>query len=617
MENKDRFFGLHFDFHADNETEIGTRTNPEDIEWYIQEARPDFIQCDCKGHPGNSSYPTRVGKAADGLVSDNLRVWCDTAKKHGLPIYVHYSGVIDDEYTKSHPEDAAMDENGNRLNSISLFGNYVDNLLIPQLKELISEYGIDGAWIDGDCWAVRRDFSDNAKPYLREGMTKEEHNKLMREAFIKYLNHYVDELHKFAPNFKITSNWAYTSYIPEKPTTDIDFISGDFQPFDSVHNARYESRCIVAQNKPWDLMAWGFESNYDCHRTEKSAVQLCQEAAMVLSQGGGFQVYNCQNMDGSAKKSKSTRMRELGDFVHERRINFGKKPVSQLGIFYSASDFYKKGDIFSAAGSTDTLIGMINCILDAQFTLNVILEYQIDSIKNYDAVIIPEWEYVNDDLKDKLLDYVKNGGNILVAGSKICMQLGKRLGLDFGDIEPGADKYIMDDSGEFMRVNSDFIDLKSGEEYLYSANDLRDTDKPAYRIEKYGKGFLAFVPFDLGKWYRSARAYILSDYIKKVILRIAVKPVIEINRRNIDLTMQETGDGMLINLINMHQGRHSLDYVVYNEIPPIHNVEVIINKPCRKVSMPLGENFECEHGNGFVKISLEKLYIHSIIKLEE
>lgn len=78
---KERFFGLHFDFRAGNEEEIGGATNVADIEHYIRDTRPDFIQCDCKGHPGNACYPTKVGKRADKLVADNLRVWVDTAHK--------------------------------------------------------------------------------------------------------------------------------------------------------------------------------------------------------------------------------------------------------------------------------------------------------------------------------------------------------------------------------------------------------------------------------------------------------------------------------------------------------------------------------------------------------
>ena len=126
MDKNERFFGLHFDFHAGNDVEIGANTRAEEIEWFINEARPDYIQCDCKGTKGNSCYPTKVGKAADKLVSDNLRVWVDTAKKNSLPIYVHYSGVWNPEYTKAHPEDAAVYEDKALSERASVFGGYAD-----------------------------------------------------------------------------------------------------------------------------------------------------------------------------------------------------------------------------------------------------------------------------------------------------------------------------------------------------------------------------------------------------------------------------------------------------------------------------------------------------------
>ena len=39
---------------------------------------------------------------------------------------------------------------------------------------------------------------------------------------------YTDELHAFKPDFRITSNWMYSSYVPEKPEVGIDFLSGDY-----------------------------------------------------------------------------------------------------------------------------------------------------------------------------------------------------------------------------------------------------------------------------------------------------------------------------------------------------------------------------------------------------
>jgi len=624
MANIDRVFGLHFDFHAGNETEIGVRTNIEDIEKYILDAKPDFIQCDCKGHPGNCSYPTKVGNAAKKLKSDNLRVWCDAAKKHNIPIFVHYSGVWDTEYCKAHPEDAAVDAEGNVTQQISLCGNYVNKLLIPQLKELIDDYGISGVWIDGDCWAVNPDFSDNMKPYLYEGITLAEHKKVMHDAFLNYVKTYTDELHKYNPDFKVISNWLYTSYVPEEPTIDVDYISGDYPAQNSVHAARYEGRCIALRNKKWDLMAWAFAVVLftKAHYADKPAVQLMQEAAMVLTLGGGFQMYITQNADGSARQSKSDRLKKIGEFVNARRMLYGKKPLAQIAVYNSAESFYEKSNIFNASGATEPLIGTLNALLDAQFTANVLMEYQLDCADNYEAVVIPQWEFISDENKKKLLHYAENGGNLVVIGAECSRQFAELSDIAVGEIKAMDRAYIMSDDGNFAALapfnaeyKANILDLKTGCESIYFNNDLRDNLPPAYRIESIGKGSIAFIPFDFGDMYAGdARSYIAEDYISKILQKM-ITPFVKVNRKLIDITMQENEGGMILNLINMRQSRHELKYVIYNEVTEVYNIEVTLEKEYSNVKMPLGEAFKWEVSNGKTKIFLERLDIHSIIEL--
>ena len=53
MKRKDCFFGLHFDYHANENTrDIGKNFSAETVERIVREVKPDFIQCDTKGHPG-------------------------------------------------------------------------------------------------------------------------------------------------------------------------------------------------------------------------------------------------------------------------------------------------------------------------------------------------------------------------------------------------------------------------------------------------------------------------------------------------------------------------------------------------------------------------------------
>ena len=62
MKRADAFLGIHFDFHAGDDCDrVGARTTPEMVEMVIDKVQPDYIQIDCKGHRGYSSYPTKVG----------------------------------------------------------------------------------------------------------------------------------------------------------------------------------------------------------------------------------------------------------------------------------------------------------------------------------------------------------------------------------------------------------------------------------------------------------------------------------------------------------------------------------------------------------------------------
>ena len=246
------------------------------IENIVKQVKPDFIQVDCKGHAGYSSYPTRIGNPAPGFVKDQLKIWRKVTAKNGIALYLHYSGVWDTRAIQLHPSWAAVNADGSLSeNNTSVFGPYADSLLIPQLKELSTDYGVDGVWIDGDCWAHQVDYSAKAKALFTQktGITNiplkigdpnwREFLNFNRQGFRDYVTHYTNELHKFNPDFQVASNWAFSTLMPERVSIPVDFISGDFSPVNSMNSARLEGRFIRNQGKPWDLMAWGFSWFYN------------------------------------------------------------------------------------------------------------------------------------------------------------------------------------------------------------------------------------------------------------------------------------------------------------------------------------------------------------------
>ncbi|MBK7713079.1 MAG: hypothetical protein IPJ37_20670 [Bacteroidales bacterium] len=258
LRRADCFFGVHFDLHASEDiTDAGKTLTPEMIDTFLLRVRPDFIQIDCKGHPGISSYPTKAGFHVKGFEKDPLKLFREITAKENVALFMHFSGVWDGKVVKEHPDWAIVNADGKRsTEKTSFFSPYPDTYLIPQLKEL-SDYGVDGAWIDGDCWATEPDYGEaSLKRFTKEtGITQiprkpsdkyyPEFIEYTRGLFHEYMQKYVTAIHKYNPGFQITSNWSFSSIMPEKVTIDVDYLSGDVTPQNGVYRSAFEAGVLL------------------------------------------------------------------------------------------------------------------------------------------------------------------------------------------------------------------------------------------------------------------------------------------------------------------------------------------------------------------------------------
>ena len=84
---KDSFFGLHFDFHANPKDGLqGATLEESDIRTICRELKPDFIQIDCKGHPGWASYPSKLGNAMPEFKLDTLALWRKVTREEDVAL---------------------------------------------------------------------------------------------------------------------------------------------------------------------------------------------------------------------------------------------------------------------------------------------------------------------------------------------------------------------------------------------------------------------------------------------------------------------------------------------------------------------------------------------------
>lgn len=650
MKNVERFFGLHFDFHAGPDSvDIGGTTTEESVQKIIDIVNPDFVQCDSKGHPGYSSYPTKVGYPAPSIKKDLLKIWRKVTEKNGVSLFVHHSGVWDKKALEEHPEWAVIRADGTKSEySTSLFGGYEDELLIPQLCELAGEYGIDGVWIDGDCWGIERDYREDAiKAFTEEtGITEipktkedkyfKEFNEFFRQKYRAYVKKYVDTLHEKYPDFKVISNWAYTTYMPEKVSIDVDFLSGDVWGSDNVNKGRFEARFMGLQNVPWDLMSWelslikhestgGDQTGSGDFFSSKTAIQLMQEASIILAQGGGFQIYYCQMRDGEVFHDSLKSAGEVGKFCRARKdYCYKTETASEIAVLNSGYAGNRLNTSLYAFwnGDLDWIKGIMQCMLDANLSIDTPAEFH--DLSKYKMIVIPEWEEL--DNVEELKEFVKNGGNLVVVGNSLKL-FEDELGVKLSEKEDESTIYFLDDGkwSTFGKKSKIFvpecITAKPIEHMLLDVRNPHGEKYVAATVNEYGKGKIFGIYFNFGAGYLYGKSIALCDFMKRITNIAIPEPKVSVSgTRYVETVLRKKDGKLLVNLINTAASHADPTVFDFDEIPPVGPVTVKIRadkKPSKITLMPVNKELEFAYENGVAEVTVEKIEIYDIIVVED
>jgi hypothetical protein len=639
LSRADCFFGIHFDLHASEDIiDAGRTLTAEMVDTFMTKVGPDFIQIDCKGHPGISSYPTKAGSHVKGFEKDPLRLFREVTAKHNIALFMHYSGVWDGKAVKDHPDWAVVNAKGEvSKEKTSFFSPYLDQILIPQMKEL-SDYGVDGAWIDGDSWAVEPDYgSASLSRFTREtGITAipqkssdkhypewMEYNRML---FREYMKKYIDAIHSYNPEFQITSNWSYSSMMPEPVKTNVDYLSGDVTPQNGVYRSAFEARCLAPQGKPWDLMAWGFSWNGGkMPMSIKSSIQLEQEAAQIMAMGGGVQFYFQQNRDLSLKPWLSKMLAEIAVFCRARQQYVHKaKAVPQIAILYPTAS-YQRNTTRPFSGSTAMLQGALNMVLDGQYPAEILMEHHLmGKMEQYPLIVIPECDFMEVSFKSELDNYVKNGGNLLIIGTETAKLFEKELGIKSMTKMDETPKFVAA-ANKLGGIGTSLVSVELNPEaqpieFFYNSSDFNDKGKIiAASVNNVGKGRVAGIYFNAGSTYLDYKSPVLRDFIATRITELFPDPKVKaLGSHMVHVAVNQLNNKMMINLVNV-AGEHTNSKATgYDEIPALRDLTVTIRtlkKPERIMLQPEGVKLKIDYQNGISKVVVPELAIYSILEV--
>lgn len=639
--HEDAFFGLHYDLHPNaGDTELGRETSYDHIRAELEKVHPDFVQYDCKGHPGYAGYPTKVGSPSPGIVNDALKIWRQVTRDMGIPLSIHYSGVWDTRAIELHPEWARIQADGSRdPNNTCPLSRYTEDLLIPQLLEVIENYQIDGMWVDGECWASYPCYCEQCKSEYKKRTGKEaipmnaqedgwqDWLAFHRKLFVEHVAQYTEAIHAKYPNVLVCSNWMYSVRMPEEITVPVDYLSGDFDPSFGAERASAEARFIGSRGKTWDLMAWSFLRTGNQLWTTKTTPHLCQEVSTVLAQGGAVFIYDQPQRSGRLTGWHQDILSEVAAFCRQRQELCHKtETLPQVAILHSQSYFYRNNDPLFGLSAHRPMEGALHAVLENGYSADILNEDQlIARMAGYPLVIVPEQDQLPDRVISALKEYVQQGGHLLISGSDAAREYPELTGCEASQEKlpqawvPAGNGCVPVEGG-WCRVKTttarELAPLLNQQE-----PSVNLAGSPAATVNSFGKGTVVAIHGPVFRAYNQSHYPLVRRFIGDAIAALQSGGLIHVDGPWwIEMSARTREGKNLIQLVN----RSTTGYLAPNR----HMVESVPNTGAFTVTFPMEKKpkrcylapdpygLEWTWQDGVLTAQIADLAIHNVLVVE-
>ena len=650
------FFGLHYDLHAHaKDTQLGSRCTPRELMPLIRLMGPDFVQTDCKGHAGYTSWFSKVPTASvpPGLKKDALKQWREATRRLRLPLHCHYSGIWDKAAGTKYPEwsvrpGGEVPKGGTPVRELMCpRGPYLEKLMIPQLLELIDRYQVDGFWMDGDIWGVAPCYCRRCRAaFTKATGIKNPPQKLAhpdwpawwnftRESFDSYVTAYCDAVHRHKPGVRVCSNWLQTFRNPGEPKVPTDWISGDNTWVYALDDSRCEARFLSTRKKPWDIMLWNFYCSHgmapkDSPWNAKPAQMLMQEAAVLVSFGGGVEIYETSSIrDGRLIEWRQRGMGEVGRFLKQRRkLCQNSETLPQIAVLHSENHVRKLGAGRSImwGQNIEPVQGAVFALLENHFGVDILDEWALlPRLSEFPAIFVPERHAMSQIMVEALKAYVEKGGRLILTGAELFERFG-------GDFLGSKSVSVKKEAVFHLPAQKSSVPLYSGTwrmirpttalplDFLGSTPllDQELLPYPAAVVNKVGRGRVAYIPAAICHDFNHNRYPVTRAFIGDVVRRtVGTFPISVKAPLCIDAVFRRQGNHVIIHLINRSSGiPNRPNNGVIDDIPEVGPVVVTVRTRRPPVSVKAaweGQPLSSKHRGNTLQIILPKIHIHEAI----
>jgi len=453
---------VHLDFHTPAEVgKIAQRFHPDEFADTLAEAHVDSVVVFAKCHHGYSYYKTKVGTMHPGLDFDLMGEMISACHKRGILVPVYYTVVWDELAAREHPDWRQVDADGNPVDkvhsqefatagwaSLCMNSPYVDEILIPATKEILTNYEADGLWYDivwfhDESCFCRFCIEKMKKLGLDPGKPDHQHS-FTRDSVRDFVRRTSETARSIRPNLSLDYNGrtgiGCAEHIPFVTNLEIEALPS------TVGHLYFPimSRHIRTRGLPFSGLTCRFTRMWGDFGTLKTVESLRYEAAVMLSCGARVSVGDQLHPDGKLRRPAYDVIGTIFSEVHaKRKWSEGATPVANIALL--ARRPVKRG---GTAVISDAVRGASAILLQLHHQFNVIDDES--DLEGYDLVVVPGTEIASPQISRKLDSFISRGGKLL-ATAQAASSLGRLLGVEATGQSPNPREYIRP-RGELAQV---------------------------------------------------------------------------------------------------------------------------------------------------------------------
>ncbi|HOJ39370.1 MAG TPA: alpha-L-fucosidase [bacterium] len=432
----------HFDLHTPGYVPVNTCADFKGMARALKAAGVEEIICFAKCHFGYAYYPTRVGTVHPRLKGDLFGGVVTACRKTGLKVLAYVSFGLDGQAGRKHIEwqrhwegTPVIAEDSNVFLQVCPFSPYTEELMLPQIEELINFYRPDGFFFDTmsalaacRCLWCRQAFQ---KEFGQEIPEKENSalfplfGRWRHDRGIALLQRISEFIQARLPGSLVGFNQIGSLPYPEPMPPAVTVLTLDPptpgpQSLQLATNAAY----AVTADRPADIMptifnqGWGDWSLAPLTRME-------QAAATVWSHGARLYLGDRLRPEGCLDRQTLVALK----FIKKVKRQFsqaapenGSEPKPDVLILHTPEVAY--GDdyrYFATVQGRERVWSLIGgshrLLLEAGVNTAVVAEsFLKDHLDKAGLVILPELTSLKETTASLLQEFVENGGCLLSAG---------------------------------------------------------------------------------------------------------------------------------------------------------------------------------------------------------